>query len=1303
MDEQRYIYNLAKILDIPIKEQPYNPSESPTAWLQALPTTINTLGFNKLGYEERADFSEYSTGCIIFSIRNEYIRCLAIYLPTEKHYNNFKNVIFPEINKISELTYLEILYFHSKAFNLPRSIENLSKLKCLDLWGRVQKTLEYGYFKNLSEVQYLYLYGNNLQTFQRTLENIVNNFPNITDLDLRNNHLSSIPESIGKLTKLRKLDLRENTLTCIPDSIGTLTQLKEIYLSKNQISRISPALGKLSELERLDLGGNNLSSQEIQGWIEQLVKLKNLDLRDNALDSIPESFGTLSQLKILNLSNNYGIKTIDDLKPIGEIQQLSQLFLNYTNIRKIPHSFIELNKLFTFQIYETPLLKLLPPEILCQSPKELIRYILDIQQDSKKLNESKLLIVGEGGVGKTCTLKMLTDDDYVFNPHEVSTEGIDIDKWVFTEDGNEYKLNIWDFGGQEIYHATHQFFLSRRSLYLLMWSARSDATAGRVDYWLKTITTLAGNSPIILVINQCDEGQRITPFNIAEYQAKYSQIKDYIKISCKDNISENRMALRECIRKEVKKLPLMEEKWSLKRYGVREELEKCVSSNYIPYEKYKEICQEKLLSDNIDIESLIKQLNDLGIVTYHSNDSELQGYVILAPEWITNAVYSIIDEQQKTLKDRNGILKISDLPKIWTDENQYPKYMYTFLLKMMESFDLVFHIVDNQYLIAELLEAEPLPSPWEFNSKSTRRFNYYYKDYLPAGIMTRFIVRINEFLYTDRHNKKSCWRYGAYLEHNDVQASVKLRETDKTLSIEVCGENGISRKDFLTIIRSHIDTINNDYSNLNVTRNVPCCCNSECKYEFDYDQLLERKQKGKPTAECGFSFDDVSINKLIDDIKDINDYYLNLFDILVRDVKADNDWSRSVRDLLYIEFSGVKKDDAWHFYVKRIIDTLVDQSLSNEDKYANITSITSHITSRETRPFDDPNNYFRWVHLSDIHIGYNEGGISCLDFRKALPNYLKDKLKDKQLDGLFITGDLRYAKTEDSPLEYTKEMVDFVKKLKEELNIADDCLFIVPGNHDLQRRDKDGSDKILKDRNKIIKKLKTTYWPSSGKINKEILEKLASNLNEYEQIYKDLTSREWEGAPKMGEIIKPHFVIPTPKTNILHLNTVLTISNIYETDLIVGRERLERACENIDTNKPTIVLAHYPFEDILESERRVIETDLRDKANTILYLCGHSHTTAHILIAATNESRPIHEFRCGTNMVSEGTPNWQPELVVYSGCMELSSKSGYVEAYKWVKNSNWVLDTTFSLPQKCAEDGRIYFPESARDEKEKFP
>ena len=73
-------------------------------------------------------------------------------------------------------------------------------------------------------------------------------------------------------------------------------------------------------------------------------------------------------------------------------------------------------------------------------------------------------------------------------------------------------LNTWDFGGQEIYHATHQFFLTNRSLFLLAFNARLGFEQGKLVYWLKTIRANAPESPIILVATYADERDADLPF-----------------------------------------------------------------------------------------------------------------------------------------------------------------------------------------------------------------------------------------------------------------------------------------------------------------------------------------------------------------------------------------------------------------------------------------------------------------------------------------------------------------------------------------------------------------------------------------------------------------------------------------------------------------------------------------------------------------------------------------------------------------------------------------------------------------------
>ena len=59
---------------------------------------------------------------------------------------------------------------------------------------------------------------------------------------------------------------------------------------------------------------------------------------------------------------------------------------------------------------------------------------------------------------------------------DISTVGIVVSDWTYFKPVKESQTGLkgitfmtWDFGGQEEYYATHQCFLSRRSLYLAVW------------------------------------------------------------------------------------------------------------------------------------------------------------------------------------------------------------------------------------------------------------------------------------------------------------------------------------------------------------------------------------------------------------------------------------------------------------------------------------------------------------------------------------------------------------------------------------------------------------------------------------------------------------------------------------------------------------------------------------------------------------------------------------------------------------------------------------------------------------------
>src|SRR5437870_5822303 len=71
-------------------------------------------------------------------------------------------------------------------------------------------------------------------------------------------------------------------------------------------------------------------------------------------------------------------------------------------------------------------------------------------------------------------------------------------------------VHIWDFGGQEMMHATHQFFLTARSLYLLVLNRRPGGINREADYWFRLVRAFGGkDAPVIVVLNK----QKDEPFD----------------------------------------------------------------------------------------------------------------------------------------------------------------------------------------------------------------------------------------------------------------------------------------------------------------------------------------------------------------------------------------------------------------------------------------------------------------------------------------------------------------------------------------------------------------------------------------------------------------------------------------------------------------------------------------------------------------------------------------------------------------------------------------------------------------------
>ncbi|MBT8421432.1 MAG: hypothetical protein KJO08_11320, partial [Gammaproteobacteria bacterium] len=147
----------------------------------------------------------------------------------------------------------------------------------------------------------------------------------------------------------------------------------------------------------------------------------------------------------------------------------------------------------------------LPEEIANQDPRAINRYLAELADGDKqeKIKRVRAIFIGNGDAGKTSLIQALNSEEVTEGGTDM-TPGIAISEWDVP--GADLKAHFWDFGDQVIAHATHQFFLRARCVYVLVLNARSTDSNpnNQAEYWLEFIRAFGANAPVLLVGNKCD-------------------------------------------------------------------------------------------------------------------------------------------------------------------------------------------------------------------------------------------------------------------------------------------------------------------------------------------------------------------------------------------------------------------------------------------------------------------------------------------------------------------------------------------------------------------------------------------------------------------------------------------------------------------------------------------------------------------------------------------------------------------------------------------------------------------------------
>ncbi|MEH2185870.1 MAG: COR domain-containing protein [Nostoc sp.] len=753
--------------------------------------------------------------------------------------------------EIVQLINLQSLDFKDNQLSsLPPEIGQLTNLRSLYL-NRNQLSSLPPEFGQLTNLRSLYLNSNQLSSLSPEFGQLTN----LQTLYLNSNQLSSLPPEFGQLTNLQTLDLNSNQLSSLPPEFGQLINLQFLDLKDNQLSSLPPEFGQLTNLQTLDLKDNQLSS--LSPEFGQLTNLQTLDLKDNQLSSLPPEFGQLTNLQSLYLNSNQ----LSSLPPeFGQLTNLQSLYLNSNQLSSLPLEIRQLSNLKMLDIRRNPVP--IPPEIL--GPKysslllgdvnEILDFYFRVQDptETEPFYEAKFLIVGEAGAGKTSIAKKINDETYKLHLDEESTEGIEVIRWHFTLlNGKDFRVNIWDFGGQEIYHQTHQFFLSKRSLYALVADTRKENTD--FYWWLKVVELLSDKSPVFIIKNEKQDRQ--CEVDGGQLRGEFDNLKEILAT----NLDTNRglAEIKKAIQLYISNLDHVGTPLPKLWVRVRAALENN-SRNYINLEEYYTLCRVNNLTDRKDMLRLSSYLHDLGVCLHFQDDSTLKHYVILKPEWGTAAVYKVLDNQ--TVKDNLGCFTKDDLEDIWKS-SEYAD-MRDELLQLMMRFKLCYEIPGhrNTYIAPQLLSIEKADYTWSDRNNLILRYTY---TFMPKGILTRFIVETHPWI----EQQKLVWKNGVVLNKDQTRAEIIENYNQREIKIRVAGNR---KKELMAVITHELEKIHNSYERLQYQTLVPCNCEncegSRTPHAYYMDVLYRFRYARQYEIQCQKSFQMVDVRRLIDDV-----------------------------------------------------------------------------------------------------------------------------------------------------------------------------------------------------------------------------------------------------------------------------------------------------------------------------------------------------------------------------------------------------------------------------------------------------
>lgn len=627
------------------------------------------------------------------------------------------------------------------------------------------------------------------------------------------------PQNLGNVLQL---ELQSNSKLQEISGLNHLTRLTSLYLRSTSVKKIE-LTDKLPNLVRLDATHTQLADAD---FLTMLPRLRVLELGFTNIESI-SSLCHCRELETLDLS----FTPIHSLDGIAFPETLSVLDLQGCKISRIPDAIRQLPKLLRLNLADLQL-ESLPswlPKLgltvgrsnssgiyladttvtgvemtIFDRPQEMIHTWFDAQiqsaanpdpepadEEDAPLNELKIVFLGDGGAGKSRTIARLkADGNNVKNFPNIATPGIFIQDHLYEIGDRTVRVHFWDFGGQDIFHSMHQMFLTERTLYVVMLNVRNDTQQRQGRYWLNNLRTFAKNATVMIVLNQMDTNENAT-IDEEELREIYPNLTEVVRMSAltdtPESMKENLIAK---LKQQISVTPSLDTTfppaWRKLKNRLRNLSEQRIKgSDFIRY------CQEcGVENSDTTRKGLLDWFRVLGISFYYEPGAKLEEYIILRPEWITNAIYTII--RNKPDQVNNGIVSHEAIYKLLSSKSkkirrafpdiEYNPHEVDYVLELLRRFRLSYPLDSKTEFIPMLCKNEKLTVASEYrNDPDTLEFRMRYK-LLPKNILHRLMVELHRDL-----DKEHVWLTGARFRQDINGLSAVVMIKGKVLVIYVRG------------------------------------------------------------------------------------------------------------------------------------------------------------------------------------------------------------------------------------------------------------------------------------------------------------------------------------------------------------------------------------------------------------------------------------------------------------------------------------------------------------------------------------